>query len=139
MRAVLRIFAIGLAVLVALAGGLYALSESREVAILRSRDADGAVRSTHLWIVDEDGTAWLRSGGRERGWFRNVAARPEIELERGGETRPYRAVVVDTPADGARVAARMREKYGWIDALILTLEGRPESVAVRLEPRLRAR
>jgi hypothetical protein len=135
MRRVLRIPGTLLAVLALLAVGLYVASESREVVILRSRDADGALRSTHLWIVDENGTQWLRAGGRSRGWFTNAAARPEVELERAGETKPYRAVVVDTPDDGARIARSMREKYGWIDALILTLEGQPESVAVRLDPR----
>jgi hypothetical protein len=135
MRRVLRFLLIAVAILLGLAAVLYALSESGEVVVLHSRSADGAPRSTHLWIVDEGGASWLRSGGRERGWFRNVAALPEVELERNGETKPYRAIVVDTPADGARVAAAMREKYGWIDALILTLEGQPESVAVRLEPR----
>jgi hypothetical protein len=135
MRIVFRIFAIAIVVLLALGGALYALSESGEVVILHSRDADGAARSTHLWVVDADGHAWLRSGGRERGWFVNAAARPEVELERNGETKPYRAVVADAPEQVERVDALMREKYGFTDWLILTLEGNPESVAVRLEPR----
>ncbi len=136
MRRVLRIASLALVVLLALAGALYALSESREVVILHSSAADGAAeRSTHLWIVDDGGSAWLRSGGRERGWFRSVVAEPEVEVERNGETKPYHAVVVDEPAQAARVDALMREKYGWIDALILTLEGRPEGVPVRLDPR----
>jgi hypothetical protein len=43
--------------------------------------------------------------------------------------------VVDTPEAAARVSALMREKYGWIDALIERVEGGWEPVAVRLDPR----
>lgn len=135
MRLVLRIFGIATLVLLALGGALYALSEWGEVVILHSHDADGAARATHLWVVDVDGSAWLRSGGRERGWFVNAAARPEVELERNGETKPYRAVVSDAPEDVVRVDALMREKYGFTDWLVLALEGSPESVPVRMEPR----
>jgi hypothetical protein len=135
MPRALRWVLITLAVLIALAGALYALSESREVVILHTRDQTGAVSATHLWVVDEAGVAWLRSGGRERGWFVSLAANPEVELERGGETRAYTAVVVDTPEAAARVSERMREKYGWIDALIERFEGGWDPIAVRLEAR----
>jgi hypothetical protein len=124
-----------LAILVVFAGALYALAEWDEVVILHSREAGGALQATHLWVVDDAGAAWLRSGGRERGWFVRVAANPEVELERGGETRPYTAVVVDSPESAARVTALMREKYGWIDALIEFVEGGWTPVAVRLDPR----
>ncbi len=135
MHRVLRGLLIAVAVLVLLAGALYALSESREVVVLRARDAAGDVRATHLWVIDDGGTAWLRSGGPERGWFVRVKAAPQVELERGGETRAYTAVVVETPETVARVNRLMREKYGWIDALIERIEGGWEPIAVRLDPR----
>jgi hypothetical protein len=123
-------------VLVALAGALYLLSESREVVILHSRDASGAEQATHLWVVDDAGVAWLRSGGAERAWFVRVKAVPEVEVERAGEKRPYTAVIVEAPETTARVDALMREKYGWIDALIERVEGGwPQTIAVRLDPR----
>lgn len=135
MPRALRWLLITLAVVVVLGGALYALSESREVVILHVRDPAGAVQATHLWVVDDAGAVWLRSGGRERGWFVRVAAKPEVELERGGEKRPYTAVIVDSPEAAARVSERMREKYGWIDALIERIEGGWDPVAVRLDPR----
>jgi hypothetical protein len=135
MRWLLRGVLIVAATLIVFAGALYVLSESREVVILHARDPDGAERATHLWIVDDAGAGWLRSSGHARGWFVAVTSNPQIELERAGETRPYTAVVVDTPEAGARVSALMREKYGWIDALIETVEGGWEPVAVRLDPR----
>jgi len=135
MRWLLRGLLILVAILGAFGGALYALSESREVVILHARGPDGSARETHLWIVDDAGVGWLRSGGHRRGWFVTVVANSQIELERAGEKRPYTAVVVDTPEAAARVSALMREKYGWIDALIERVEGGWEPVAVRLDPR----
>ena len=135
MRRIIRWLGVGVGILIAFAVSLYALSESREVVILHSQAETGEAQATHLWVVDDAGAAWLRSGGRDRGWFVRVAAQPEVELERAGETRAYTAVVVETPEAAARVTSLMREKYGWIDALIEVVEGGWQPVAVRLDPR----
>jgi hypothetical protein len=135
MRWFLRGLLILVAILIGLGGALYALSESREVVVLHSRDPSGAMQATHLWVVDDAGAAWLRSGGPDRGWFVRVKQTPEIELERRGEKRAYTAVIVETPEATARVVALMREKYGWIDPFIERIEGGWQSIAVRLDPR----
>ncbi|MEX2209035.1 MAG: nitroreductase/quinone reductase family protein [Myxococcota bacterium] len=135
MRRTLHWLGIVLALLVVFAGVLYALAEWDEVVILHSRAESGELQATHLWVVDDAGALWLRSSGRERGWFVRAAARPEVELERAGAKRAYTATVVDTPEAAARVTQRMREKYGWIDALIEFVEGGWTPVAVRLDPR----
>lgn len=135
MRRILRGLLILVAILVLLGGALYALSESREVVVLHARDVAGDVKTTHLWIVDDAGVAWLRSGGPERGWFVGLKGNPAVELERGGEKRAYTAVIDASPATTARIDALMREKYGWIDALIERIEGGWEPIAVRLDPR----
>lgn len=135
MRRILRWLASALALPVVSAGALYALAEWDEVVILHSRAQSGEPQATHLWVVDDAGAPWLRSSGRERGWFARVAAQPEVELERGDELRAYRATVVDTPEAAARVTRLVREKCGWIDALIEFVEGGWTPVAVRLDPR----
>ncbi len=135
MRRVLRWLGIVFALLVVFAGVLYALAEWDEVVILHSRAEGGELRATHLWVVDDAGALWLRSSGRERGWFVRIASDPEVELERAGEKRPYTAIVVDSPGAAARVTALMREKYGFVDALIEFVEGGWTPVAVRLDPR----
>jgi hypothetical protein len=135
MRRILRWLGIVLAVLVVFGGVLYALAEWDEVVILHSRAGSGELQATHLWVVDDAGALWLRSSGRERGWFVRVAASPEVELERSGAKRSYTATVVDTPEAAARVTQLMREKYGWIDGLIEFVEGGWTPVAVRLDPR----
>ena len=135
MRRILRGVLVLAVLLVAFAGALLVLSEWGEVVVLHSRDASGEPRGTRLWVVDDAGAAWLRSDGRERGWFVRVAANPEVELERGGERRADRAAVVDAPETVARVSALMRAKYGVSDALIEFVEGGWTPVAVRLDAR----
>ena len=93
------------------------------------------MQSTQLWVVDDAGVLWLRSGGPERGWFVRARANPAIELERADETRACSAVIVETPEATVRVNELMREKYGWIDALIERIEGGWQPIAVRLDPR----
>jgi hypothetical protein len=135
MRWFLRGVLILVLILFALGGALYLLSESREVVILHSRDAGGGDRTTHLWVVDDAGKAWLRSGGPDRGWFVRVKANPDVLVERAGEKRAYVATIDASPETTARVDQLMREKYGWIDALIERLEGGFDSIAVRLDAR----
>lgn len=57
-------------------------SETGEVVVVTTRAADGSTRDTRLWVVDYDGSAWLRAGGDTSGWYRQMLAEPEIELER---------------------------------------------------------
>jgi hypothetical protein len=135
MRWILRGVLILIGVLIMLGGALYLLSESREVVILHTRDGGGAERTTHLWVVDDAGKAWLRTGGPDRGWFVRAKANPAVEVERAGEKRPYTATIVEAPETTARVDQLMREKYGWIDALIERLEGGFSTIAVRLDER----
>jgi hypothetical protein len=135
MRRVVRIAA-GLVVLaVLLVGAIFAASElGGEVVVLHTRDAGGADLSTHLWVVDDAGSAWLRSGVPTSGWFVRLEANPEVELERGGERLRYRAVPVPSPDARDRVHALMAEKYGWADRLIGVARDGSASIAVKLEP-----
>ncbi len=108
-------------------------SESGEVVVLHTEDgARGA--TTRLWVVDHQGHQWLRSGGgASSGWYGRLTAAPRVELERGGERRPYRAVV--EPAMTGTVNRLMAEKYGWRDRVVGLLAGdRAAAVAVRLVP-----
>jgi hypothetical protein len=108
-------------------------AESGEVVVVRTRDASGAVHETRLWVVDDEGAAWLRSGSPEAGWFQRLSAEPEIEVVRHDATLPMRAVPV--PQARPRINELMLEKYGWADRYIGMLFGRDDSVPVRLDPR----
>lgn len=111
----------------------YVAGEQTEVAVLRTTDAQGVARETKLWVVDLDGTAWVRVARPERGWFQRLRERPEVELVRNGVALPYRAIEIEDPEMRARVDSAFREKYGLVDwwyGLLLRRDPRP----VRLDP-----
>jgi hypothetical protein len=131
MRAAVAIVALALAAVIA----IFAASElGGEVVVLRTRDAAGSEMSTHLWVVDDAGFAWLRAGAPGSGWFARLEAIPEVVVERAGEPRRYRAAPLRTSEARERVHALMREKYGLADRLIDLSRDGSRSVAVRLEP-----
>jgi len=128
-----RWLGLALAVLVALAGATYVAGEQTEVAVLRTVDETGATRETKLWVVDLDGSPWVRVARPERSWFERIRHRPEVELVRHDVALPYRAIEIEDPAMRARVDAAFREKYGLVDwwyGLLLRRDPRP----IRLDP-----
>ncbi len=134
----MRAFAIGvgalLAVLLAVHLWSVAASPSDEVAVLVTRDADGEAHETSIWVVEDGGNLWLRSGSPKSAWLARLRRSPDIELERAGRRRSYHAVPVETPDALARVNAKMAEKYGASETLVGLYSDRSESVAIRLEP-----
>jgi hypothetical protein len=132
MRAA-RWFGFTLAVLLVLAAATYVAGEQTEVAVLRTTDEHGAVHETKLWVVDLDGTAWVRVARPERSWFQRLGKRPEVELVRHGVALPYRALEIEDPEMRARIDAAFRDKYGLVDrwyGLLLRRDPRP----IRLDP-----
>ena len=132
MRAA-RWFGFALAVLLALAAATWVAGERTEVVVLRTFDEQGAVRETKLWVVDLDGTAWVRVARPERSWFQRLRERPEVELVRHGVALPYRALEIEDPDMRGRVDAAFRDKYGLVDwwyGLLLRRDPRP----IRLDP-----
>jgi hypothetical protein len=135
MRRVVQVV-VGLVALAAvLVAGLYGVSElGGEVVVLHTRDAAGADLATHLWVVDDAGSAWLRSGLPTSGWFVRLEADPEVVVERAGQTAHFRAVAVRTPEVRDRINGLIRGKYGWADRVISATRDGSRSIAVRLEP-----
>ena len=129
-----------LAVLVAIILGLciaYLLAHAalieigREVIVLRTQEPDGGWLETRLWIVDEGGVSWLH--GADSRWMHNLEARPIVEIERGGETRRYRAQAV--AGLHPRLHELLRAKYGVADRWVRFIGPDDESTrAVRLDP-----
>lgn len=111
-------------------------AESGEVVVLQVPDVDG-VRETRLWVVDMDGSQWLRTQPRAR-WLALLRTRDDARLARDGEVAPVSIEVVEDPGVVSAVNARMREKYGWADHYVGWFLGDPDragAVAIRLEPR----
>ena len=64
-------------------------SESGEVVVLESQDDQGELQSTRLWVVDHDGSMWLRAGDGQSGWYQrlmtNVQAGQAVYVTREGD------------------------------------------------------
>jgi hypothetical protein len=139
MKAI-RIAAIVVGVYVALGLALdaaigYFQPQRGNTAVLRTFDAQGEPHETVLTLLDDGGTLWVESGHWFRGWYRRLLRNPDVELVRGGEAKPYRAVPVDTPAALERVQELMGKGRGsryWVSrAMLLFAPIKP----VRLDPR----
>jgi hypothetical protein len=125
----------GLLVVVIALGGLYiAMAERVEVVVLHTHDAEGA-HATRLWVVDDRGSAWLRTGADNTTWLPRLRANPAIEVERNDATQPFTAVVIEDPATVARINDGTLAKYGWSESLLRAVspDGRRQ-VAIRLDP-----
>ena len=133
---ILKRIALALAVVVVALAGLYlAMAERVEVVVLHSHGADGE-HETRLWVVEDAGTAWLRTGATNATWLPRIRANSAIELERGGETGAYSAVVIFEPTSVARIDQLTLEKYGWSEELLRSMGSEPGAqVAIRLDPR----
>ena len=106
-------------------------SETGEVVVLATQTAEGD-KETRLWVVDQDGTQYLRAKPGS-GWYQRLVAAPDVHVTRSGVEAAYRAE--PRPAQAAAVNRLMREKYGWRDAIIEVLVGgRDDAIAVALLP-----
>jgi hypothetical protein len=103
-----------------------------EVIVLRTQEDDGGWLESRLWIVDDAGVAWLH-GNPDSGWMRNLAARPAVEVVRGGATRQLRATPV--PGPHPRIHELLRAKYGLADRWVRLVGADTASTTpVRLDP-----
>ena len=113
----------------------YFQPEAGRTGVLRTFDEDGTARERVLSVFEDDGTLWVESGHYFRGWYYRVRANPEVELTQGGETKPYRAVALDTPEAQQHVIELMKQvgaiRYWLSRAMLLFAPIKP----VRLDPR----
>lgn len=119
--------------LVALVLGTYVAGEIGELAVLRTFEADGTPHDTKLWVVDLDGTPWVRVARPGRVWFRRLQANPKLVLVRDGREQRCRPVLRASPDDRRRADAAFAAKYGWVDRWYGWLV-RKEPVPVQLVP-----
>lgn len=134
MRFIVRLVTFALVLAAGFIASVYIASEyGGEVVVLHTLQGNDE-ETTHLWVVDDSGFAWLRSGTPESGWLRRIGANPEVTVERAGQTYQFRAVPVREPMVRDRIHALMRDKYGLADQLISTIRDGDLSVPVRLDP-----
>jgi hypothetical protein len=117
----------------------------REVVVVHEPTPTGRVHKARLWIVDDGRYSWIHPGSANAQWWvRHMDANPIVEIDRGGETRRYRAL--PDPEAHARVHLLLREKYGvadwWVRFLagtdtksgLLTWGENCKTIPIRLEP-----
>jgi len=117
----------------------------REVVVVHEPTPGGVVDKARLWIVDDGRYSWIHPGSSNaRWWIQHLDANPIVEIDRGGETRRYRALA--DPEAHARVHQLLCEKYGladwWVRFLAgtearrgLLTGGEPcKTIPIRLEP-----
>lgn len=106
-------------------------SESGEVVVLETQDGDGVAR-TRLWVVEDEGRLWLRSGGDGSRWYQRLVAEPSVILERDGISDSY--LTYPEPERVHRINDLMAAKYGWRETVVGWFVGdRSADVPVRLE------
>jgi hypothetical protein len=108
--------------------------EGKDVAVLHTRDDTGGARRTRVWVAESDGALWVEAATPERGFYRDLLQRPEIDVEHAG--RAQRMIARAEPGDAGhrRIRALLRDKYGWADRWVALLQDTSRSVAVRLDP-----
>ena len=114
--------------------GLERLAAERvEVVTLVALDAQGAPQTTRLWVVDDEGKAYLRVGADGSGWYDRILANDSIAVVRDGMSADY--TVEARPGKSARINQLMRSKYTWGDVFIgLLTGGREGSIPLELQP-----
>lgn len=118
-------------VLLLLQGMMFVASESAEVVVLSIPEENG-VREVRLWVVDHDGSAYLR-GDEQSGWMLPLKAADTIELERDGRSVVYQARLAVELRDD--VNALMLSKYGWRERYINFLLGdRDTAMPIEMVP-----
>lgn len=121
--------------LVAAVFGLQILASERvEVIELHTMDAGGKEVTTHLWVVDHEGTQYLRSGTGAAGWLDRAKAEDgAIEMTRNGKRMGYQ--IRPRPEYQRQINDLMSEKYTWGDDVITVLiGGRDDALPIALEP-----
>jgi hypothetical protein len=131
---VLRYFALaaGAGIVLLVVGVLWV--DEGEVVTLTTVDDQGHSSVTGLWIVEIDGESYLRAGSPEAKWLERIRARPEAEITRDGVTRKVRATPSKDAALRNAVSWAMRDKYGFIDAVLVRIIDHSEAVSILVEP-----
>ncbi len=131
---VLKWIFLGLLIVGAAFAGLERLAAERiEVVELIAANDAGEKQITRLWVVDDEGLAYLRVGADGSGWYDRILMNDSVQVVRDGVTAQYR--VQARPEKSERINELMQQKYTWGDRLIgQMLGGREGSIPLELQP-----
>ncbi len=126
---------IAVALVLVLGAALFGLGELGEVVVLKTVDPEGATHETRMWVIDAGGQMWIRAGDPSSRWLARLRTNADVELTRSSETRPFRAVPVETEETLARINGLMETKYGFVHRVNDVMLGYDDAVPIRLDPR----
>ena len=86
-----------------------------------TEDADGSLRVTTVWILVQDGEAYVRTGDSK--WGENVVRSGQIILRTGETDYPMGVEFEEDDARRATIKQGFRDKYGWFDGMISWVRG----------------
>jgi hypothetical protein len=113
---------------------LEALAEAEEVEI-ETQAPDGPTHRTTIWIVVDDGEAFIRTyKGPESRWYREAKANPAVALHVGDRRLPSTAIPADDPDSIERVSAGFRRKYPNDESTDAMVAAPNLPTTLRLEP-----
>ena len=139
MRVLLKIAGALVAVVVLFFAAVMVLSEvGQEVVVLRTTDDAGETRETRIWLVEDEGTLWIRGGQAGSRWVVDLRSRPKIEIVQGDRIQPYTAVPIETPEARERVNALMAQNYGLADSFVAIMRDEAAVVPIQLQPHVAA-
>jgi len=130
----LRLIILTLGILLAVVAIGAGVIDEGEVVELTTFDARAHEHVTDLWIVDVDGSRYVRADLPGADWLERLRAHPEVTLRRDHVEERLIARPVDDPAVREAVARAMAEKYGFVDDLVGILRNEDSVVPVILEP-----
>ena len=97
-----------------------AVSNASTVEVL-TEDADGSLRVTTVWILVQDGEAYVRTG--DSTWGDNVVRSGQIILRVEEIDYPSSVEFEEDDARREEIRQGFRDKYGWFDGMISWVRG----------------
>jgi len=94
---------------------LAAYAEARTIEVV-TKDEDGSLRETTIWIAVVDGAAYINTNATT--WGENVERTPRLEVRQGDSTRTFDILFLTDAEARHKVQEAFRKKYGFQDKLI---------------------
>jgi hypothetical protein len=112
-----------------------ALLEEAEEVDIETQAPSGPVHRATIWIVVDDGSAYVRSVRGPAGrWYRELLANPAGAVHVDRRRLPITAIPAADPDSVERVSAALRRKYKGVQGLASMLKSATFETTLRLEP-----